>query len=477
MSRKNQSVVGSRQSVVGSSSGRGRGVESTVNSRQSTVGDKYPGEWRWARALTGLVLLLGAPGLLQAQTEKEPLTLKRAAERALARAPEIAVARAQVDEAAASARAAKAAFAPQAFATTTPGYSNGLPVAVAGRVPSVFGVELHQTIYDPAKRSQTFDEEARAAAVAAGLLTSGSATARALVLAYGRNWGNQISIADAREALETREATYRRVSALGREGRTTSLEVERAGLEVARAKQTLLDRETEADLDRLELARLIGWSSSDPIPIAEDPLAALPSSSPGDPLAAARAADPQLNALDAEAAALERAVFLQKRAWLPVIQAEGQYLRLSNYNNFDQYFVKFKSNDWALGVSVVVPLWTGGRLSHAQVAAEARLGKARADRLLRDRDLELDVRRAEGELIRAEPRLALAVRAEALARETLRVAKALAVEGRAEPDDLDRRTIAAGEARDARTLASLQLLAARVKLLELRGELPGALLK
>jgi outer membrane protein TolC len=441
--------------------------KSTVDSQQSTVGGKSA----WL-----LVSLTFVVAVAQAQTEKGPLTLRRAAERALARAPEIAVARAQVDEAAAGARAAKAAFAPQAFATTTPGYSNGLPVAVAGRVPSVFGVELHQTIYDPAKRSQTFEEQARAAGIGAALLTSGSATARALVLAYGRNWGNQISVAGAREALETRETTYRRVSALGREGRTTPLEVERAGLEVARAKQTLLDRETEADLDRLELARLIGWSSSDPIPIAEDPLAALPSSSPGDPLTAARAADPQLNALDAEAAALERAVFLQKRAWLPVIQAEGQYLRLSNYNNFDQYFVKFKANDLAVGVSVVVPLWTGGRLSHAQVAAEARLGKARADRLLRDRDLELDVRRAEGELTRAQARLALSVRAEALAREILRVGKTLAVEGRAEPDELDKQTIAAGEARDDRTRASLQLLAARAKLLELRGELPGVLL-
>ena len=61
-----------------------------------------------------------------------------------------------------------------------------------------------------------------------------------------------------------------------------------------------------------------------------------------------------MNALEAEAAALEKAVFLQKRAWLPVVQAEGQYLRLSNYNNFDQYFVKFKANDFAAGISVVV---------------------------------------------------------------------------------------------------------------------------
>ena len=80
-----------------------------------------------------------------------PLTLRRAAERALARAPEASSARAQAAEADADARAAAATFGPRAFATTTPGYSSGLPVEVAGRVPSVFGVEVHQTLYDPAR--------------------------------------------------------------------------------------------------------------------------------------------------------------------------------------------------------------------------------------------------------------------------------------------------------------------------------------
>src|SRR6476620_8670283 len=70
-----------------------------------------------------------------------PLTLRRAAERALGRAPENASARAAAAEGSARARSAAAEFQPQAFATTTPGLSSGLPVAVAGRVPSVFGVE------------------------------------------------------------------------------------------------------------------------------------------------------------------------------------------------------------------------------------------------------------------------------------------------------------------------------------------------
>jgi outer membrane protein TolC len=426
----------------------------------------------------GLLLFLAAMTSAPAQAQTvQPLTLSRAAELALARSPQVAIARAEADEGAASARAAAASFAPQAFATTTSGYSSGLPVAVAGRVPSVFGVEVHKILYDPLRRAEALLAQARAAGLEGALARSTSATARALVGAYGRNWADPTLLANARKTLEAREAVFRRVSALAREGRRTDLDVVQAGLEVARAKQALADRQSESDLDRLELAHLVDWTSSEPLAISEDPLSALREPSPGDNLASARSADPQLVALEHEAEALERAAVAQKRAWLPVVSAEGQYLRLANYNNFDQYFVKFKSNDWAAGVSVVVPLWTGGRSSHEQAAALARLEKVRADRRARGSDLELDVRRTEAEARRGQAQLQLASRAVFVAREALRVAQALAGEGREEPDEVDRREIALAQAEDDQTQASLGLLAARAKLLEVTGELPAALLR
>ena len=72
----------------------------------------------------------GPPGAV------EPLTLRRAVELALARSPELAA----------------AGFRPEAFASTTPGYSTGLPVAVAGQVPAIFGVSVRTSLYDPARR-------------------------------------------------------------------------------------------------------------------------------------------------------------------------------------------------------------------------------------------------------------------------------------------------------------------------------------
>ena len=84
--------------------------------------------------------MLGGAARAQAQTsETPPIDLGQAIARALERSPEIGVARADADEAHASARLADAAFQPEAFVTTTPGYSSGLPIQVAGQVPSLAG--------------------------------------------------------------------------------------------------------------------------------------------------------------------------------------------------------------------------------------------------------------------------------------------------------------------------------------------------
>ncbi len=430
--------------------------------------------------------VLGATGLfvigvmaaapLPGQTSAAaPLTLRHAAELALGRAPEIAVARAEAEEGAASARAAGAALAPQAFATTTPGYSSGLPVAVAGRVPSIAGFELRQTIYDPVRRADVLDAHARAAALEGALERSSAATARALVASYARNWAAGELQESARRRLEAREAVLRRVSALAREGRRTDLDVQSAGLETARAQQTLLDQTSSADLAMLELKRLVDWPASVPLVLAEDPLTGLPEPAAGDNLAVARTADPELRSLDRQLDSLKKAASLQAKAALPTVEAEAQYLRLVSYNNFDQYFVKFKPNDFAVGVSVAVPLWTGGRLAHATSAARARVERVEAARRARERDLELEVRRAESELTLAAARHALGQRAVAVSAEALRVARAFAAEGRSEPDDVDLREVAAADANDDLAQATQGLLAARLKLLELRGELPAAL--
>ena len=425
--------------------------------------------------LAAATLVPAAPSRGQASSP-EPLTLKRAAQMALFHAPEVAVSRAEAEEAAAEARRARAEWRPQAFVSTTPGYSTGLPVQVAGQVPSVFGFEVRQTIFDPLRRARTFDAEAASSAARGAMERTSAAAARAVTISYARVWAGQRKVADARRRVEAREAQARRVASLQREGRATPLDIENAGLLVARSKQKLLDRQGELEIDRLELARLIDWPAGAPLALSEDPISALPESAGADHLPAAQAFDPELRAQTERIDALRHSASLFLRSFHPVIEGEAQYLRLASYNNFDQYFVNFKENNFTVGISVVLPLWTGGRFGESKSAANARLARAEGERRVRERDLELAVRRAEAESARAAAEASLSSRALGIAREELRVARALADEGRGDPDALETREIAVTDAEDEEADAGQGLVTARAKLLELTGELTGSLL-
>lgn len=403
------------------------------------------------------------------------LRLQEALERALAHAPEAAIARADADEARANAHRAEAPYRPEAYATSTPGYASGLPVAVAGQVPSIAGVTVRTTLFDPGSRAAAHDARAEADAREAGIARSEASIARSVVEAYGRVADDGSLVEGARRTLESREAIVRRAAALRTEGRSTDLDVRRAELDVLRAKQSLLDRSLGMDLDVLLLARLVDWPRGTALVLMDDPLTVVPDPPPAGNLAVARAADPESRSLERQTENLAHAVELQGRWFRPSVVAEAQYLRLASYNGFDQYFVKFKQNDFSVALAVSLPLWSGGRADDAAAAAHARLDRVEAARRARDRDLELEVARAEAELARSSAAWGVARSAEAVAGDVVLVGRALSAEGRGETDGVELAEIAAREAHDASAHAGQAYLAARVALLALRGELPGAM--
>ena len=160
--------------------------------------------------------------------DPEPLTLRRAVELALARAPGLAAARAAREEGAASAELARDAFSPSAYFSTTPGYTYGLPTLIAGHVPSVFGVEIQKPLWDPMRRSAALRAEASASSLEASLVLSCRATMEAAVGAYGRSYLDRARVEAARRRLEAADAIARRVTALFEEGRRSELEARAA---------------------------------------------------------------------------------------------------------------------------------------------------------------------------------------------------------------------------------------------------------
>ncbi len=429
----------------------------------------FPGrEW----ALCALIVALASPALAQSP-EAKVLTLRDAVERALARAPELVTARESAGEAAALAQLARDAFHPQAFLATTPAYASGFPVAVAGQPPAAFSLQVRQTVYNPMGRSEALEAQARSLDLG-GTLESGRAeTALSAVTLYTRLWTDQTLLDCARRRLSARQAILERVTALAREGRQTELDLERSRLDVARARQKLLDQESESDLDQMEMRRLIGWPGGAPLRLAGDPHTALPEPAFADNFAMARAADGRLRALDQEVEILGRSAKLQRRNWAPVIEAEAQYFRLTRANHYDEFYSKFQADNWSIGFTLALPLWSGGRLEDAKARARASASRAESERAARESELQISVRRAEAAVDRAVAQCSLARRAEGVAQEALRVARLLAEEGRVALDRVEHGEIDLADADEELARAGLESVAARSRLLALRGQLPG----
>jgi len=418
-------------------------------------------------------LASAAPVLAQQAPPGDTLTLRHAVELALERAPQLAATRAAREEGSAAARVAGDALHPSVWVSTTPGYSSGLPVAVAGSVPAYASIEIHQTIYDPWKKNEALQAEATAADLEGALESGCAETVRTVATAYAKAWTDERRAEAARRGLAAAEAARERTIALFGEGRRTEIDVDRAKLRAARARQKLLNAESDRDLDGLELKRWIGWPGNAPLRLSNESEQALAEVDSAENLAAARAADPQLKALGRQIELLGRSAKLSSKRW-PVIVAAAQYQRLPSY--YAKYYNSFNENDLSFGVSFRIPVWAGGLLDDTEARAKAGVSRAEAELRARESDIEMAVRRAEAGVARSEAEASLARRARGITEQEVAAAELLLREGRGEADDLDERRLAAADADDDVAATSLRALQDRVKLLALRGELARTIL-
>jgi|HubBroStandDraft_3_1064219.scaffolds.fasta_scaffold01224_4 outer membrane protein TolC len=441
----------------------------------------HPGAWivlgvLAARGLGAQAPADPAPTSQAAPGSPVPLTLRRAAALAVEHSPGFGAARAQAAAGEAQARLAEDAFAVEAVFSTTPGYSRGLPVAVAGRVPAVAGVEAHKTLYDEQRRSEAIEARAEAIGQRSGFESARLAAARAGVEAYAEAWAGDAAAAAADRRLQAQGRARERVEALRREGRATDLELEQARLAEARAKLRRFSARTERDLDRGELRRLTGLPPDHPLPLGEDPAAVLPAAGPGPALAAARANDAELRYQGQQIDLLDRAARLRGGIPAPTVEAEAQYFRLSRANGVDQFYRTFKSDDWSIALAISYPLWSGGRLRDATAKSEANRSRLGEQRRAREQELARQAERAEAAAAEAAAAADVAHQARAVGAEAARLARVLAGEGRGEPGAVEARETDLADAEEEAARADLRFFQARLELLALRGELAPALL-
>ncbi len=431
---------------------------------------------RSTRRLAGAVVALGlaAPALggdLVAQ--EAPLTLRRAMELAAGQAPEVLAASASQAEAAAARRLASATPRPELSIATGPGYAGGVPSPLLGGLPSIARAELRASLFDPERRADEEQARARLARAGGAVGSARVAAARTAGELFSRCVLDATLAEGAAARVSALERARVRTEALAEAGRLTGVDVERARLAEAEARQDLAEARANRELDEAALRVRVGWPADAPLELDTASLGELPEEPGGDSVAAARAADPEVRGLAGAASGLEKAARWQGRRFVPVVEAAAQYARLYKTADWDLYYPTFQADNWAVGASISIPLWTAGRSAVQEAGTRASLARVTAERRARERDLEDATRRAAEAVSRTAARRELAGRRESLAADALRLSRALEAEGRIDAVDVAAREAELAAASQARAKADHEWRLARFERLALLGALPG----
>jgi outer membrane protein TolC len=397
------------------------------------------------------------------------LTLREAIDRAAAHAPEVGAAAAVQAESEAAGRAAGGLRTGLSL-HTDPFYVAGLPGPVLGRLPSIAGVELRQSFYDPGRQVEAEEAKASLAQAQAEAALARLRAAEQAVALFGRGLAGDAAVRAAEARVSARQSAQDRAARLRQEGRATELDEQRSLLRLAQAQQELRRARSERELDGLALRRLLGLPADAPLALAGEAELPEPGADATDDLSAALAMDPRLRAMAEQVAAEERAVRIRGRLFSPVVDASAQYSRLYKTADWDEFYRTFKPDSWSIGASINLPLFASGR-SAESARATARLDRLRAERAARERDVDIEVRRAREALLQAREGIEVARLGEAVAAEDLRVTRALLSEGRLEPADVGEKEQSLAESQRDLARAEADLLAAQARRLALRGEL------
>jgi outer membrane protein TolC len=327
------------------------------------------------RLIVLLVLFVATfPGALHCAGE--PLPLQRAIELALAHSTATAIANADVQRTYASYREIRNGYAPQLMVGSGLGYSYGFPLSLEGSAPSLVNVVAQSTVFNPAQgqfmkaaktdwrasRNQSKDQR--------------NAVILDVALSYAElaKWEARLSHlqSDETQAQQMELAVSQRVQ----EGVDSAVDLNKAKLTGARVRLHMAEARGSADLLRRHLAELTGLPLSS-IAIAAETMPAMPPVPSDEDLPGkAVAASPILAVAEQHALAEATRASGEHRALLPSFDFAVQYARLSTYNNYDQYFLKYQPNNITIGMAFRLPVFNAAQRARAQ-AADAEAVKAR----------------------------------------------------------------------------------------------------
>jgi outer membrane protein len=406
-----------------------------------------------------------------------PMTLEQIVETALKQNPDLVLARLDEQKARAAVRLARAPFIPRLVVGSGLAYSNGFPMSIEGAAPSVVQANASQFIFN---RPQSYAvaqarENVRSAQLGAEAKREDVAYRAASLFADAERAARLGNLA-AKDA-QSLEQVLAAVQAQVREGRALPLAEKQAELNLARARQTSEDLESDQATAETALAIALGFSADDRVqPVAEERAAAepLPEQQAID---RALASNDELKQLESEIAAKELEIRGDRAARLPRADLVAQYGMLARFNNYDEFFKHFQRNNVQLGVALQLPLIPGPAIKAQTASAEADIAHLQAElRTTRNR-LISDIQQSYRDVKKASTAADVARLDLEVAREQLSVLLAQMQEGRANLRQVEEARVAENDKWMSFYDSMYAAEKARWNLLRLSGELAPTLAK
>ncbi len=330
------------------------------------------------------------------------MTLKEAVDAAIKQNPDMVLARLDEQRAQASIRIAKDPFAPKVFAGSGLAYTNGYPNSINGSAPSIVEVQTVMSLFNRPKAYELAEarENTRGAAIdSASKADEVVYRTAALFLDAERTSRDAKSL---QLEVESMEHVREIVGVLFREGRQLPIDLKRADLDVARARQRHQAVVDDQDYAEASLAVVLGLPAEDRIHAAEDD--PIESPMPSNEQACVELAlnnSKEVRRLHSQMIAKGFEERSQKAQRLPQVDLIAQYALFAKYY-YEDYFKRFQSNNGQLGIAIKLPLLIGSAAAGLQAQADVDLAKLRTQLNDARNRAALEARKSYQDVQRAE---------------------------------------------------------------------------
>ena len=370
--------------------------------------------------------------------ETRILSVQEVVQMALEHSPEAMRAKAEAMRAGEAVRETRSLNLPQVYTGTGLAYNNGFPLSIEGSAPSIFQVAASQSILS--KKNNNLIREAEEAKKASNFGSDAVRNDLALqtASAYFTLYRARRIMELASERLEAAQKQQELVEAQFEAGRVRQVDVTLVRTATMAAEQQLLVAREQANLGEKELRELTGLPGTVSIKTLEPRIDSTIFGMDEEFLyGQALEHTPEILQSQATLKAKQYHVEAERGESWPRLELVSEYALFSRTNNYEDYFNRFTRNNYLLGLSVQIPLFTGSR-TKSRVEQSRQEASAEHYRLQSMKsDLKLNIQRSLSALRIAHGAQKLARSEREAARDILGINETLLESGRISVEEFE----------------------------------------